>query len=197
MKIKIYDPRRGEDFVFNNRPLNKSFSSLRHGFFVADSQDQAALSRRVDLLKECIPKTSNLGFFVVALWMPGAKRLKAAIRQQCGDVCEFANSLCGYFDLQSIDPVDKLLALRDTFGGNKGGEWGFGGCLTKFRQPQRISLLRGESWHLTHLLDNAEKLGCLLFLGDGYTTFMTRMFDGVDAALSQFYAPSNVADDNP
>jgi len=192
MAIEIYDPRRGEDFVLKNRRLKKSFSSLHHGLLVVDSQGQSLLSKEVTVLKESIPKTSALGFFIVVLWVPGAKKLKASIQQEFGETFECANSLCGYFDAQSVDNVELLLDLRDTFGGNKSGEWGFGGCLTKFSAPKRISLFRGELWDFEHVLYDADRLGCLLFLGERYTTFVTRIFDGMDAALSQLRWMSKV-----
>ena len=140
----------------------------------------------VALLKYCVPKTSTFGFFTLSPWIPGAKKLRERIHQQFASTSECDGSLAGYFDAQKTDVIDELFDIRTAFGGNKSGEWGVGGCTVNFSEPKRLSFAKRELWDFAHILAEAEKLSSFLYLGDGYTTFMTKCFDDFDAALAQY-----------
>lgn len=123
---------------------NAEFSSLAHCFYILDDAHDLEWVKHEDLLKQCVLKTSKMGFFTVSPWIPGAKKLKTKIKEEFGEVFEFAGTLHGYFDIES-DSIQKLLEIRKTFGGEKSGEWGIGGCLEKFNLPVRISLAKAEA----------------------------------------------------
>jgi hypothetical protein len=179
VKMQLFDPRSGEDFILKDRHLNRTFSSLQHNLYVIDSIDEKKLDQK-KLLKICIPKTSRLGFCTLVPWVPGAKKLMERIHRELNSVHEYEGSLVGYFDVTRLDIIDALFDIRAAFGEYKTGEWGFGGCVTEFSPPRRISFLKGELWDFAHLISQAEKVGCLLYVGDGYTTFLTRIFDDFD-----------------
>jgi len=182
--MEIYDSRLGQDFRFNT-PIG-TFSSLEHHFYVLDNAGNLPWARGDSLLKECVLKTSKIGFFTIALWAPGAKKLATKIKQEFQVASEFWGSLCGYFDVET-DSIQKLFEIRKMFGEGKSGEWGLGGCLEKFSPPTRISFAKNETWGFCHILNQPAKIGCLLYLGEmRQTTFMTKIFDGLDACLAQF-----------
>jgi hypothetical protein len=183
--MTIHDPRLGEDFVLRDSRLRTSFSSLRSGLYVMDLLDRGLLSELAKLVKRCIPRTSNIGFFTLGPWSPGAKAVRDRIRQEFPAISEFEGSVAGYFDPQNIQSLDMLLDIRSAFGGNKTGEWGFGGCTERFPEPKRSSFASGEWWDFAHILGSPENIGSFLYLGDGYTTFMSKIFHGFDTVLAE------------
>jgi len=183
--MKIYDPRLGEDFVFNDRHLKRTFSSLQHGLYVVDGGGSRLLDEQATLLKTCVERTSSLGFAILAPWSPGAKKLRNRITEVLDSVSEFEGSVIGYFTVQNVNTVDMLLDLRAASGADRSGEWGFGGCVGKFSSPKRLPATKGELWNFVHVLAQAEKLGCFLYRGDGFTTFMTKSFPSLDVLLGK------------
>ncbi len=181
--LRIYDPRQKQDFRINIP--GETFSSLDHGFYVIDNSHGLNWAQRLDLLKLCVLQTSKLGFFTLVPWVPGARKLRAEIGRKLESVIEFQGTLGGYFDSES-DSIERLFKIREEFGGNKSGEWGFGGCLAKFTPPIRSSLARTESWDFSHVLRQASLIGCFLYLGEMcQTVFMTKLFPALDAHLGQ------------
>lgn len=185
--VRTYDPRRGEDFRINTP--GRTFSSLDSHFYVLDNAADLGWIRRVSLLKECFLQTSKFGFFTLVPWVPGAKKLKTAIKREFQSVFELDGTFCGYFDIES-DSIQKLFEMREMFGGDKSGELGLGGCLEKFSPPVRVSLAKRESWDFFHVIRQPAKIGCFLYFGEMcQTTFMTRLFPELDSWLGQLPLP--------
>lgn len=183
---EIYDPRRGQDFRI--KTATGTFSGLEHNFYVVDNAD-SNWGNRLDLLNKCISKTSKIGFFTVAPWVPGAEKLRARIKQEFESVSECGGNLAGYFGLES-DAARRLFAIRNEFGEGKSGEWGVGGCSEKFDPPTRTASAKKEAWEFFHLLTQPSKIGCLLYLGEmQQTTFMVKIFDGIDSYLAKLQRP--------
>jgi hypothetical protein len=179
---QIYDPRRGQDFRINT--ATGMFSSLEHNFYVSDTYD-SDWDNRLDLLNKCISKTSKLGFFTIAPWVPGAEKHRTRIKQEFKSVSECGGNLAGYFGLES-DAVRRLFAIRKEYGEGKSGEWGIGGCSEKFDPPTQTAPAKKEAGEFFHLLTQPSKIGCLLYLGEmQQTTFMVRMFDGIDSYVAE------------
>lgn len=186
---RVYDPRVGNDFRLRNHLSGKEFSSQAEGFYVVESPILEEWVKPVAPLKSLITETSRLGFFVATPWSPGGKKLMTAIREQLSEVLEFENSVCGYFANEN-GSLEKLLHLREVSGGRNSGEWGFGGCLERFTPPVRVSSTQAEAWDLFHILDQPEKIGCFVFLGEmAQATLLVRHFEGLGTALSTLGIP--------
>jgi hypothetical protein len=178
--MSFFDPRLGQDFKVS--VAIGTFSSLTHNFFVLDGIFDPG-TKDLKLLDLCISHTSKLGFFVVTPWIPGSSQLRQKLEQDFSVASEFEGSLCGYFNI-ATNSVEKLIEVRNAFGGKQSGEWGIGGCTERFCLPTRQKLSRGELWNLFHILNQPTKLGCLLYFGEmQQTTLLTRVFDGLDSAL--------------
>ncbi len=92
--ITVYDPRWGQDFTL------AEFSSLTHGMLVVDCvgvQWEPSVQRLASLFRGA----GGVGFALVDPWVPGAKILKAALRNALRDVSEPAGFVLGYFDSDS------------------------------------------------------------------------------------------------
>jgi hypothetical protein len=90
-----------------------------------------------------------------------------------------------HFDLPvSSDALSWLLELRRSFGGADTGRWCFGSCLAEFTPPVRSSFSKGQLWDVALVLDQPEKIGCVLSLDEmQQSLFATRLFDGFDNML--------------
>lgn len=178
-----YDARLRQDFRLNIS--GGTFSSLECYFYVLDNADNLDWVESATILEECIRNTSKYGFFTVVPWVPGANKLKAEIKKEFDVASELAGSLCGYFDV-GTDSIQRLIKMRRKFGGGRSGEWGLGGCLDHFTPTKQGSFAKKEAWNIFHVLSEPQKIGCYLFLGEMHqTTFLTKIFDGLDEYLSQ------------
>ncbi len=179
IKIETYDPSLGQNFVLPYHSTKDTFSSLESNFFVQDSIGDVDLIKWKKAIYKCIKKTSRRGFFTVIPWSPGAKKLKQRIYQDFINVEEINSSLFCYFEL-STDTIDKLFELRNEYGGDVSGEWGIGGCIVDLPTPNT----RKQYWDFAYLLEQADKIGCLLSLGEMQQTFfMSKSFDGLKELL--------------
>lgn len=171
--IRSYDPRLGQDYVVKNHSTKASFSSLAHGFYVLEVTGELDWDNYQDMLLACMRETSKSGFFTVVPWRPGAAKLKHALLQQFGKIVEIDNSLIGYFD-PSTCLLNRLFAIRNECGGTSSGEWCVGGCSSVFSALH----VKNSGWNLTYLMNQAEKIGCVLSLEEmEQSYFMVKAFD--------------------
>jgi len=185
VQVRIYDPRLREDWSTTNFMTKKSFSSLKHGFYVMDCVGPIDWTADLALLNGCLQSASKKLFFMVDPWQPGAAQLSDALQREFGPLKEFERSLCGY---ATTDPdiAQRLFRLRTLFGGDRTGQWCIGGCVEEFAPPVRAGLTKRQLWDLCLVLEQAEKLGCVLSLGEmKQSLFGTRLFDGLDNLLRQ------------
>lgn len=156
---------------------------MEHGFFVLDCIGKADWTAQIPLLTGCIEATSRKLFFMLDPWEPGARELRMALEREFGTSMEFERSLCGYAAIDS-NAVERLLQLRASFGGDSTGQWCIGGCLVEFAPPMRLSFWKAQSWDLALALDQPDKLGCVLSLGEMQQSLLvTRLFDSLDNLL--------------
>lgn len=179
MKIETYDPSLGQNFVLPCHSTEDTFSSLESNFFVQDSIGDVDLIKWKKAIEKCIEKTSSRGFFTVIPWFPGAKKLKQRLYQEFINVEEINGSLFCYFE-PSKDTIDKLFELRNEYGGDVSGEWCIGGCIIELPPPST----KKQYWDFSYLLKQADKIGCLLSLGEMQQTFfMSKPFEGLKELL--------------
>ena len=118
-------------------------------------------------------------------WEPGARELREGVERKFGSLNEFEHSFCGYAPIGS-DALGWLLELRRSLGGDNTGLWCVGGCLTEFKPPVRTSFWKGQLWDVSLVLDQPEKIGCVLSLDEmQQSLFTTHLFDGFDNLLRQ------------
>jgi hypothetical protein len=185
LQVRTYDPRLGQEYAVSDHATKKRFSSLEHGFFVLDCVGAVDWTSQLPLLNGCLQAISKKLFFTLDPWEPGARELRQALEREFGAVREFERSLCGYAAITS-DAIDGLLQLRASFGGDSTGQWCIGGCLEEFASPVRMSFSKGQAWGLPLVLEQAEKLGCVLSLGEMQQSLLvTRLFDNLDNLLRQ------------
>jgi len=178
-----YDSRLGQDYSIVNYYSKRTFSSLEHGFLVLDFVGPMDWKSRASLLQRCLEATSKRLFFMVDPWEPTAGQLGKALVREFSTIGEFEQSLCGYTTI-NIATIVRLFDLRTEFGGDNSGQWCIGGCLADFAPPVRLSMTRGQLWDSALVLDQAEKVGCMLSLGEmQQSLFITRHFDGLDNLL--------------
>lgn len=179
-QARIYDPRQRQDYFITNFTTKKTFSSLKHGFFVVDCIGGVDWLGHVPLLTESTRKTSKKLFFTTCPWWPGAAELLKALKHEFNPLNEFENTVCGYAELAS-DALERLLKLRAAFGASKSGTWCIGGCLAEFAPPTRTTLAKAESWNVAHIFGQPEKIGCVLSLDDmRQSLFLTRPFNNLN-----------------
>lgn len=185
IEVQIYDPRRGEDWYTTDFMTKRTFSSLKHGFFVMICVGPVDWTADLSLLNGSLRATSKGFFFMVDPWHPGASRLANALECEFGPLKEFEHSLCGYATIYA-DAVQQLLRLRTSFGGDTTGEWCIGGYMVEFSPPVRTGLFKRQLWDFSLVLEQADKVGCFLWLGEmQQSLFATRLFDGMDNLLRQ------------
>ncbi|MFN7141916.1 MAG: hypothetical protein ACK4UN_21565 [Limisphaerales bacterium] len=185
VQANAYDPRVGQDYSVSDFQTKRTFSSLKHGLYVLDCIGAVDWSSEMPLLTGCIQNTARRLFFMVDPWQPGATELSNALEREFGPLKEFERSLCGY---AATDPeaVQQIFRLRESFGGDTTGQWCIGGCVEEFAPPVRTSLTKRQLWDLSLVLEQADKLGCVLSLGEmKQSLFATRLFDGLDNLLRQ------------
>lgn len=185
MKARVfaYDPRLQEDYSILNHTTKKTFSSMKYGFFVLEGVGELDWMVHLYFLNRCIEATSKKLFFMVDPWEPGARELRKAVEQKLGALIEFERSLCGYAPIDS-DVLGWLLELRRYCGGDNTGRWCIGGCLAEFTPPTRIGFWKGQLWDVALVLEQPEKIGCVLSLDEmQQSLFVTRLFDGIDGLL--------------
>lgn len=183
IEVQIYDPRRGEDWYTTNFMTKRTFSSLKHGFFVMNCVGPVDWAADLSLLNGSLQATSKRFFFMVDPWPPGAARLANALEREFGPLKEFERSMCGYAALYA-DAVQQLFRLRTLFGGDTTGEWCIGGYMVEFSPPVRTSLFKRQLWDFSLVLEQADKVGCVLWLGEmQQSLFATRLFDELDNLL--------------
>ncbi len=185
VQVRFYDPRLREDWSTTDFMTKKSFSSLKHGLYVMDCVGVVDWTAELSLLNGCLQSTSKKLFFMVDPWPPGAAQLSNTLEHEFGPLKEFERSLCGYATIDA-EVVQQLLRLRASFGGDTTGQWCIGGCVQEFTPPVRTGLTKRQLWDLCLVLEQAEKLGCVLWLGEmKQSLFATRLFDGLDNLLRQ------------
>lgn len=180
LNLKSFDPRRGESFDLNAGKW--TFSSLSSRFLVLDGHSVADAERFSAPLKKCVQGTSAKAFAVVRPWMPGARNLRSRLREKLPDLVETSGTLSAFF---SPTALDEVLAIRRGAGAGQSGEWIFGGCIA----PDARDLLDRHALPLVSLLKHADEIGCLLSFGEHeQVTFMTKLFEGVDAIAAEVAA---------
>jgi len=180
LPLKFYDPRKGESFELSSEKW--TFSSLSSGFLVLDGYTEVEAERFSAPIKKCVHATSSKAFTVVRPWVPGARKLRGQLSATLPELVEIGGVICA-FSLPSV--LDEVLAIRKATGGSNSGEWIFGGCV----DPHASQLLDIRALPLVSLLRRAEKIGCLISFGEhGQLTFITRLFNGVDAIAAEIAA---------
>lgn len=185
--LKVYDPRRAENFQVKFG--TESFSSLDHGLLAIVSQPQSRLfglittfpgtidiGNYADLMRKCIRATSRHALFTCNPATPDLRqRLKCFSSYQ-----EHETSVFAYIDLESDDLL-KLLQVRSETGDYR--EWIIGGARDELMAPRRLSFWRSELWGFGHLVRQIEKIGCLFVQEGNSIIIISRLFDGVDEII--------------
>jgi hypothetical protein len=180
LPLKLYDPRKGESFELSFGKW--SFSSLSSGFLVLDGHSEVDAEMFSALISQCVHATSSRAFTVVRPWVPGARNLLEQLSAKFPDMVETEGARCVF---SAPAAFVEVLAIRKAVGGSNSGEWIFGGCI----DPHASELLDFHALPLVSLLRHSEEIGCLLSFGEhGQLTFITRLFDGVDAIAAEIAA---------
>jgi hypothetical protein len=185
VQVKVYDPRLGQDYSVSNFTTKRTFSSSKHGLYVWDCVGPLDWSSELPLITESIQRTARRLFFMLDPWQPQGQPLYEALTREFGPLLEFERSVCGYTRI-GLEVVEQLFELRRTFGGDTTGQWCIGGCLQEFTAPVRTGFTKAQLWDLALVLDQADKLGCVLWLGEmQQSLFATRPFEELNALLQR------------
>lgn len=192
--LQTYDPRKREDYRVRNFQTGVEFSSFDSGFFVMEFVGDVDWLRHAETLKQCIQDTSNSGFVTCAPWVPEVVNIRSRLEAECSLLLEFGHTFCGYFPVR-VDSIRRLLELRTEAGDWKSGEWCIGGCISELALPQRHSITSTALWDFAHVLDQSERVGCVLSLGEMLqTTLLIRRRKGVRESAGQ--SRGRVADES-
>jgi hypothetical protein len=183
-KFAIYDPRQHQEYAPVDFLTKMRFSNLEAGFIVAEGEG-IDWGERVSLLSEAILRTSKLGFVTVDPWIPHTKEVMRALRKDFPINNVFRKTGIAYCGL-GVGPIEHAFDLRRRCGQDVSGEWCVGGCIERFAVPRRVSLFGWGSWNYAHILGQAERLGCVLYLAEMQQSVLAvRVFDGLDEWLSR------------
>lgn len=121
--IKIFDPRRSDDYVIGTRSRRSEFSSLAHGCLVIEgaSFDWRSAASRLDALFG----SRGEGFCYFRAWSPGSRQHVAAVTNNY-EVYRRDGSVVMVRVAWNVGAAEQLLGLRERLGSRVSGIWAFG-----------------------------------------------------------------------
>lgn len=178
--VKIYDPRRGDDWVETTRK-GVRFSIRENEFILVRSS--IVKGHRFDpfildeLVKVSMQHTGSLGFFSLS---SVDNTLRGALIEVI-DVVEIQGSVLGFFKTEER-LVNHYLQLK----GLVSYQIYIIGSVRE-RLVQSVSKWKTYAWDNDFLLDQIDRLGCFCrFDGEtGTIELFTRIYDGLDMVLSR------------
>lgn len=163
-----------EDYNFQTN----YFSSLKHGMYGFEGIG-IDWSMHQKVILTCIQKTSSLGFFWVAPWMPGAKKIRSDLLKFSATAAVCDEMVFGYFDPTDSN-IRTLLRIWKNRGGFGGGEWLVGGC----KEELPLDLKNFPNNFLEYCLSHIQRIGFLLSLEEmQQSSLIVRFFDELPTLL--------------
>lgn len=180
-EFKIFDPRRGEDWVERTRS-GRSVSIRDQNFLLIRYTPGKAhrpfeLSELDEIIRTSMLRTGTVGFFSVSsLRGPLRTMLPPAL-----DLVERHGSAMGYFPLET-EIVNQCLGLKSAVSFEV---LIVGSARERFRPPTKSG--KTFPWDVDHLFEQAERLGCLSrFDGDTETLeVFVRLYPDIDEPLER------------
>lgn len=180
-EFKIFDPRRGEDWVEKTRTgasvSIRDENLLLIRYTPGKTHRPFELSQLDEIIRTSMLRTGTLGFFSVSmLSRPLRAMLPPAI-----DMVERHGSAMGYFPLETA-VIDQYLGLKSAVSFEV---LIVGSARDRFREPTKSG--KTYPWDVDHVFEQAETLGCLSRF-DGQTETLevfTRLYAGVDGLLGR------------
>lgn len=174
-EVAIYDPSLNEDYDPVNFQTKSKFSSIKHGLFVVESFGNIDWRIYHEIVASCIGRTSKEIFATFNPWRE-SESLTQAIIQKSTETVHSGRSICSY--LPNTDSLFEILEHAYTRSPHGWGELCLGGCSAKFSTPVKRNFLQNIDWGSSQLFTQAEKIGCLLCLGEmQHSLFLAKPID--------------------
>jgi hypothetical protein len=182
MKVAIWNPSLGQDYVLVDHPSRQSFSSLRSDMFVAEAIGVHSWVAKSDGFRRLFDRTSVAGFFYWNAWRPRRESDIASVVARVRGAVRSTIGVSGTFSESSV--LASIVAIREEVGGASAGEWLIGGVRPGASVPESNIELG-----FSDCLSNVESLGMLIYWAEQHQTFLlARRYEGVDRDISELLA---------